>query len=456
MIDSTIFRAYDIRGIVDKELTEEAVRLIGQAVGSEVQDQGEKTVVIGCDGRLSKDRLLAALREGLLASGCDVIDIGMVPTPLLYFSTKILNANSGVMLTGSHNPPEYNGLKVIINDFPVAMEGIQTLYQRIVKNNLRKGEGKLFHENVLTRYMDRILFDVKLAKSLNIVIDCGNGVTGMLAEQFYKKLGCQVKILFGEVDGNFPNHQPDPSEVKNLKDLVEAVKKEKADIGIAFDGDGDRLGIVTNEGKIIWPDRTLMLFAVDVLSRNPGAEIIYDVKCTAHLKTVIEKNGGKPLMWRTGHSFIKEKMKESGDLLAGEMSGHFFFKERWYGFDDALYSGARLLEILSKSDKTIHQLFAELPDSINTPELRLPISEEEKFKFMDQFVADAVFKTGKITTIDGLRVDFDDGFGLIRPSNTTPYLILRFEGTTKEALQKIQDLFRKELLRLNPKLQLPF
>lgn len=455
-IDPTIFRAYDIRGIVDQSLTEEGVYLIGQAIGSEIQDQGEKAVVIGRDGRLSGKKLSKSLQDGLLASGCNVIDIGMVPTPLLYFSTKILNANSGVMLTGSHNPPDYNGLKIIIKDNAVAMEGIQHLYQRIVKKELKQGKGKLSQENVIDRYMNRVLSDVKLERPLNIIIDCGNGVTGMMAKMFYEKLGCQVKVLFGEVDGSFPNHQPDPSEVKNLKDLVEAVKKEKVDIGIEFDGDGDRLGVVTSEGEIIWPDRTLMLFAIDVLSRNPGAEILYDVKCTAQLKTVIEEHDGKPLMWKTGHSFLKEKMKETGDLLAGEMSGHFFFKERWYGFDDALYSGMRLLEILSKSKKTSHQIFNELPNSVNTPELRLPMPEEEKFQFMDIFLKNAKFPGGKIITIDGLRADFDYGFGLMRPSNTSPYLILRFEGKTKEDLTKIQEMFRKELLRLKPDLKLPF
>lgn len=456
-IDPTIFRAYDIRGIAGENLNEQVVRLIGQAVGSEAQAQGERTIFVGRDGRISGPVLSKALCQGLLDSGCDVVDIGMVPTPVLYFATSIFDSHSGVMLTGSHNPPNYNGIKVVIAGETLAIERIQQLYQRIVNNDLVSGTGASRQQQLLKHYVNRICGDVKLKRKLKVVVDCGNGVGGTLLPDLFRQLGCQVSGLFCEVDGNFPNHQPDPSELKNLQDLIRAVKERKADVGIAVDGDCDRLGVVTNEGEVIWPDRTMMLFAIDVLSRNPGAEILYDVKCTRRLKDLVLSYGGKPVMWKTGHSFIKEKLQQDNKVLfAGEMSGHMFFKERWYGFDDALYAGARLLEILSKQEKTISAIFHDLPNSVNTPELRLSIAETEKFKFMQKFIQQAKFVDGAITTIDGMRVDFPHGFGLIRPSNTTPYLILRFEGDDERELKRIQELFRQEILKVNSNLKLPF
>jgi len=458
-IDQTIFRAYDIRGIVTKNLTAPVVHLIGQAIGSETLAAGEKTIFIGRDGRLSGPELSKALAEGIAASGCDVVDLGMVPTPVLYFATHIFDTHSGVMLTGSHNPSDYNGLKVVIAGETLALDRIQKLYQRIVRNDLSEGQGKIRQENLLPNYTKQILGDIKVKRRLKIVIDCGNGVGGTVLPELYQHLGCDVECLFCKIDGNFPNHHPDPTQMKNLQDLIHAVKHHRADIGLAFDGDCDRLGLVTNEGENIWPDRTLMVFAIDVLSRNPGAKILYDIKCTSHLKDLIRSYNGTPIMWNTGHSFIKEKMQaEPKVLLAGEMSGHMFFRERWYGFDDAIYAGARLLEIISKQDKTVGEIFRALPNSVNTPELRLPIDDAEKFVFMKKFTQEASFSEGEVITIDGVRVDFPQygGFGLIRPSNTTPYLILRFEANTEEELKKIQDIFRKEILKVNPKLELPF
>lgn len=455
-ISAEIFRAYDIRGIVDKTLTIDSVYLIGQAIGSEAQQRGQTSIILARDGRLSGPSLAKSLADGILATGCDVIDIGAVPTPLLYFATNILGTQSGVMLTGSHNPPDYNGIKMVLAGHTLANEEIQALYQRIVEKDLRQGKGNCRHDDIVARYLARIKSDIILKRKLKVVIDCGSGIPGKVAPLLFSTLNCEVIPLFCEVDGNFPHHHPDPSDPKNLKTLIATVIKEKADIGLAFDGDGDRLGVVTNTGEIIWPDRQLMLFARDVLSRNSGAEIIFDVKCTANLNHVIKQYGGKPLMWKTGHSLIKAKLRETKAPLAGEMSGHIFFKERWFGFDDGLYTGARLLEILAADACSAAELFHDFPDSINTPELKLPLSEAEKFKFMAEFINNAKFPDAKVTTIDGVRADFVDGWGLIRPSNTTPYLILRFEAISEDALLRIQSLFRQQLLSLKADLVLPF
>lgn len=458
-IDPTIFRAYDIRGIFEQNLTPEIVTLIGQAIGSEAQEQGEQTVFVGRDGRISSPILSQALCNGITASGCNVVDLGMVPTPVLYFATAIFDSHSGVMLTGSHNPANYNGLKIVIAKETLALDRIQNLYQRITTKNLLTANtrGHIRQKPLIEHYIQRICGDVKLKRPLKVVVDCGNGVGGVVIPELYSRLGCNVVTLFGKVDGTFPNHHPDPSEPKNLQTLIATVKKAEADVGLALDGDCDRLGVVTNKGAIIWPDREVMLFAIDVLSRNPGAEIIYDVKCTNHLHEVILAHGGKPIMWKTGHSFIKEKLQhEKHALLAGEMSGHMFFKERWYGFDDALYAGARLLEIIANTTESIDATFLKLPDSVNTPELRLPIADTEKFNFMEKFKRKAQFPGGEIITIDGVRVNFSYGFGLIRPSNTTPYLILRFEANTKKQLVEIQELFRTQILKVNADLELPF
>lgn len=452
----SIFRAYDIRGVVGQALTADIVYTIGLAIGSEAQDGGEQTIIVARDGRLSGPVLMEALTQGLLASGCDVIDVGLAPTPVLYFATYSLAARSGVMLTGSHNPPDYNGLKMMLGGITLAEERIQALYQRIQQQNFRRGAGQLYTQTILENYVARITSDVKLQRPLKVVIDCGNGVAGCVAPALFKALGCEVVELFCTVDGAFPNHHPDPSVAANLQDLIAAVRQHGADIGLAFDGDGDRLGVVTDQGEIIWPDRQLMLFAIDVLKRNPGATIIYDVKCTSYLENIVKQHNGKPLMWKTGHSLVKAKLCETAALLAGEMSGHIFFKERWYGFDDGLYAAARLLEIVSKTQESVSQLFRALPDSVNTPELKLPMAEEEKFTFMERLKTQLTITEGKKTTIDGLRIDFADGWGLVRPSNTTPCLVLRFEAENLAGLKRVQELFRQELLAIDTSLDLPF
>ncbi len=451
-----IFKAYDIRGIVDKTLTSEAVEAIGQAIGSESLKRDRKTVCIGRDGRLSGPALSQALARGLQKSGVDVIDIGMVTTPMLYFATHLLGTGSGVMVTGSHNPPDYNGLKMMVAGDTLSGDAILALRNRLESGDLRSGAGKYRTEEVAKAYLDRVTGDVKLKRKMRIAVDCGNGVPGAFAPELYRRLGCEVQELFCEVDGTFPNHHPDPSQPENLKDLIAALKNGDAEIGLAFDGDGDRLGVVTREGKIIYPDRQLMLFAADVLSRNPGAEILFDVKCTRNLAPWIREHGGRPTMWKTGHSLIKAKMKQSGALLAGEMSGHVFFKERWYGFDDGLYAGARLLEYLS-GVPDIRAAFDRLPDSINTPELQIKLNEGENYALIDKLQKTARFPTAReIIKIDGLRVEYANGFGLARSSNTTPVVVLRFEATDANALKLIQDDFRRVLEEVRPGLHLPF
>jgi len=451
-----IFKAYDIRGIVDQSLTVETVRLVGQVLGSMAQEAGVSSMIIGRDGRLSGPKFAGALAEGMLASGIDVIDIGCVPTPVLYFATYELGTGSGVEITGSHNPPEYNGLKMMVDGVTLSGEAIQTVKQRILNQDFKTGSGTLSHVDILDKYIDRITSDLKLARPMKVVIDCGNGVAGATAPQIFKAIGCEVTELFCEVDGTFPNHHPDPSQAENLVDLIKAVQQTDSEFGMAFDGDGDRLGVVTRQGDIIWPDRQMILFARDVLSRNPGAEIIYDVKCTRTLPAAIEAAGGKATMWKTGHSFIKAKLKESGAAMAGEMSGHIFFKERWYGFDDGVYAGARLCELLSKMDQTPDEVFAALPDTVNTPELRLEFEEGEHYKFIERLQQNADFPNGIVHTMDGLRVDFEDGFGLVRASNTTPMLIMRFEANDEAALKDIQEQFRAVLLKTDPEIELPF
>jgi len=441
-IDTTMFKAYDIRGIVDKTLTEEAAHLVGRALGSEAKKRGEQHIYVGYDGRLSGPRLSQALINGLMSTGCDVTNVGMVPTPVLYYAAYALGSGSGIMVTGSHNPPEYNGLKMVIGGETLAGDTIQALLKRIQNDDFVSGSGQSKELNVDQEYIDRITGDVKVSRPMKVIVDCGNGVAGVAAPALLRALGCEVQELFCEIDGNFPNHHPDPSQPENLVDLQNALKDSDADIGLAFDGDGDRLGVVTKPGNVIWADRQMMLYALDVISRNPGAEIIYDIKCTTHLANEITAAGGKATMWKTGHSFIKAKLKETGALLAGEMSGHIFFKERWYGFDDALYTAARLLEILSKDERDADAVFAALPDSVNTPEIKLTMPEGEHYKLIEKLVANAKFEGAKLTTIDGVRADFSDGFGLVRASNTTPCLVLRFEGETQEALERIQGQFR--------------
>jgi phosphomannomutase/phosphoglucomutase len=433
-----IFKAYDIRGVVGKTLTPDIVRRIGQGLGTLAIDGHCDTIAVGCDGRLSGPELKAALAAGIQASGTHVIDIGMVTTPLTYFAAAHLATHCSVMVTGSHNPPDYNGLKMVIADDTLSGAGIQRLRERVVNGDLRHGSGLLSRGDVRTAYMDRVAGDVQLARKMKIAIDAGNGIAGAYAPELFRRLGCEVTELFCEVDGTFPNHHPDPSQPANLNDLIRCLAETDCELGLAFDGDGDRLGVVTKAGMVIYPDRQLMLYAQDVLSRNPGATIIYDVKSTRNLKSWIERHGGQPLMWKTGHSLIKAKMKEIGAPLAGEMSGHTFFKERWYGFDDGLYCGARLLEILSRHADPGAVLNA-LPDSLSTPELQVPCAEGEAHALIARMQAEAHFPDAQeIVRIDGLRVEYADGFGLARASNTTPVIVLRFEADSQGALERIQ------------------
>jgi phosphomannomutase/phosphoglucomutase len=455
-IPPEIFKAYDIRGIVDKTITVSNVEKIGHAIGSEARARRLTTIAIGRDGRLSGPELSQALARGIQRSGIHVIDVGMVATPILYYAAHELCQYSGVMVTGSHNPPDYNGFKIVLGGQTLAAETIQALRLRIENNDLTDGTGNYSEHYIADAYIERVTSDIKLARPIKIVVDCGNGVAGAFAPALYRGLGCEVTELFCDVDGSFPNHHPDPSVPDNLQDVIQVLKTSDAEIGLAFDGDGDRLGIVTKDGSIINADRQLMLFAADVLSRNPGEKIIFDVKCTRNLAPWITQHGGTPVMWKTGHSFIKAKLIESKALLAGEMSGHIFFKERWYGFDDGLYAGARLLELLSREtdmDATLNNL----PDSINTPELQIRVAEGENHALIAQLQQQAAFDNAEqVITIDGLRVEYRDGFGLARASNTTPVIVLRFEAENEPALRRIQEDFRRNILQAKPDAQLPF
>ncbi len=458
-VDPSIFRAYDVRGVVGKTLNKDVARALGQSIGMLMNEKGLREIVVGRDGRLSGPELAGALADGLRASGIDVIDVGAVPTPVIYYAAYHFDTGCGVAVTGSHNPPDYNGFKIVVGGETLSEGAIQDLYRRIANGELRSdGAGALREVDIAAEYVEKIASDVLAERSLKVVVDCGNGIPGILAPQVLEGVGCQVIPLYCDVDGTFPNHHPDPSDPDNLEDLILAVKKTGADLGLAFDGDGDRLGVVTRSGEIIYPDRLLMLFARDVLSRQPGATVIYDVKCTSHLKGQILDAGGSPLMWRTGHSLIKAKMRETGAELAGEMSGHFFFKERWYGFDDGIYAAARLLEILAGDleGRSAEEVFATLPKSVSTPELKIELAEGEHYAFMDTLRQQARFEGATLITIDGLRADWPDGWGLVRASNTTPVLVLRFEADNKAALKRIQQTFRKQLLAVNFKLKLPF
>ena len=455
-LPAEIFKAYDIRGIVNKSLTAEVVRQVGHALGSLAVEQGQTAIAVGRDGRLSGPELAGALMDGICAAGVDAIDVGCVPTPLTYFAAYELGCHSCVSVTGSHNPPDYNGLKMVIGGTTLALDAIQDLKKRIEAGNLKHGQGERRSADIKAAYVDKIVGDVKLARPMKIVMDCGNGVAGAIAPELFKRLGCEIIPLYYEVDGNFPNHHPDPSKPENLADVIKALKETDAEIGIAFDGDGDRLGVVTKDGEIIFPDRQLMLFAADVLSRVPGGTVIYDVKCTRLLAPWIRQHGGVPLMWNTGHALVKAKLKETGAPLAGEMSGHTFFKERWYGFDDGLYTGARLLEILSQAADA-NPVLKNLPNSPSTPELNIKMAEGEPFALIDKLKAEGQFEGAEqIVTIDGVRVEYADGFGLARPSNTTPVVVLRFEADNAVALERIQAGFRQAISAVWPGIQLPF
>ncbi|MCF6202524.1 MAG: phosphomannomutase/phosphoglucomutase [Methylococcaceae bacterium] len=454
----TIFKANDIRGIAGETLSKEVVFNIGRAIGSEAKEQQVSTIVIGRDARISSPELAESLAKGVASTGVNILDLGLVPSPLVYFVAHHSEGKSGVVITGSHNPPEYNGLKIIINGKIIADDKLKKLATRIDKENFLTGKEGSIEENTLfiNEYIGIISEDIHLIRPMKVVVDSGNGAAGKLAPLLLKTLGCEVIELFCEFDGTFPNHHPDPNNSENLTDLIKTVQENKADVGVAFDGDGDRLGVVDSKGNIIWPDRQMMLFAKDVLTLKPGSEIIYDVKCSRHLGEQIIKNGGRPLMCKTGHSFMKAKIKETGAALAGEMSGHIFFNDRWFGFDDALYAASRLIEILSADTRNSADVFADFPDSINTPEILIELSEEESLHIMDKIFAEQKFSGGKIIKIDGMRVEFTDGWGLVRTSNSLPALTLRFEADNTEALQRIQSKFKALLVKVKPDIALPF
>ena len=452
----SIFRAYDIRGIIGETLDADVAYQVGQVVGTLTLEQDAAPVVVARDGRESGVDLIEGLTNGIASTGCDVVDIGAVPTGVLYFGAYEIGSATGVMITGSHNPPDYNGIKMLIGGVTQSGDQITDIYNRIKSGSVRVGKGKISQEDMLERFRERIAGDIQLERPLKVIADCGNGIGGVCAADVLRDIGAEVITLFDEVDGSFPNHHPDPSEPKNLEDLIEAVRLMDADIGVAFDGDADRLGVVTSVGEIIYSDRLMMLFAEDVLIRVPGSTIIYDVKCTGHLHHAIEEAGGRGMMYKTGHSLIKNKMREVGSPFAGEMSGHFFFKERWYGFDCGIYSACRLLEILAADERDPQEVLSSIPNSISTPELKVQMQEGENHDFVAQMQEMARFADARLTTIDGVRADFADGWGLVRASNTTPILVLRFEGDNEVALQRIKDTFRQQMLAINPDLRMPF
>lgn len=456
-IPEGIFRSYDIRGLADTEITPELAEHIGRALGSEALDQGETHMVLARDGRIHSPVLAEALRNGVLSTGCHVIDLGTVPTPLMYFATHHLtHTSSGVMVTASHNPGEYNGFKMVINGVTLADDAVLDVRSRIERQRYHTGEGESHTHDIVPEYIERIFSDVALVGAVSLVVDAGNAVTGVVAPRLFEELGCDVTPLYCDLDGTFPNHDPDPTQEANLQDLIAKVKEVGADLGAALDGDGDRLVIVTPQGRIIWPDQLLMLFARDVLGRNPGADVLFDVKCSRQLNQLVTSYGGRPIMWKTGHSHMKSKMIETGALIGGEYSGHIFIKDRWYGFDDGLYTLARLLEIITLRDQPIDDIFAAFPILPSTPELKIPVQDDQKFALVERLIAEGDFQSGKPSTIDGLRVDFAKGWGLVRASNTSAALTLRFEGETEEALNRIQQLFKRELLKIEPQLQIGF
>ena len=451
-----VFRAYDIRGNAETELTDKLVMSIGRAIGSIAGEMGEQTLVVGCDGRASSPRIKSALVRSLMESGRDVIDIDLVPTPLLYFATRHLSCKSGVMVTGSHNPAEDNGLKIVLNQQTIAAGGIQQIRERILEEDFSQGNGRMIREDISPAYMEEVLHDVAIAVPLKIVIDAGNGATSRIAPALFEELGCEVIPLYCEIDGSFPNHPPDTSNEDNLADLAKTVQEQGADFGVAFDGDGDRLAVVTSSGRIVRSDVLLMVFAQDVVSRNPGADVVFDVKCSRHLSALISQHGGRPILWKTGHAFMKEKMAETGALLGGEFSGHMFFGERWYGFDDGMYAAARLAEILSTHGESLDTSLAAFPETVNTPEMLIPVPDDEKFSLMAKLADVADFAPGKVNTMDGIRVDYANGWGLVRASNTVPALTARFEADTAEALEAIKSAFRNNIALAEPDLELTF
>lgn len=456
-VERSVFRAYDIRGVIGKQLDENAFYSIGRAISCRLHALQRSKIFVARDGRLTSANLANALKEGLLASGITVVDLGAVATPVMYYATCTQEGiDCGLMVTGSHNPSDYNGIKMVLAGKTLVQSDIDQLYELVTAGTRQDGVGKAQSFDIMSDYTNRILSDIKLQRRLKVVVDCGNGIAGPIIPQIITALGCDVIPLYCEVDGRFPNHHPDPTIEANLVDLKAMVAQHQADIGLAFDGDADRLGVISNLGEVIWPDRLLMLYARDVLSRNKEATIVYDVKCSSHLAEVIRAAGGVAKMCPTGHSIVKAVMKEEQAALAGEMSGHIFFKDRWYGFDDALYSACRLLEIISASSQTVSEQFDAVPNSVNTPEIKIPIAEEEKFTFMQRFSEEAKFPEAEIITIDGLRVEFAHGWGLLRASNTTPCLVARFEAKDKASLEQIQSLFKTQLQLVNKNLVVSF
>lgn len=455
-IDRSVFRAYDIRGVIGEQLDADSFYTIGRAISCRLSAMQRDKIFLARDGRLTSDSLAAALKQGLLDSGITVIDLGRVATPVMYYATNTQAIDSGLMVTGSHNPAEYNGIKMVLAGKTLVQADIDELYDLVVAGKYQDGSGDYQQFDIMNNYIERIVSDIKIHRPLKVVVDCGNGIAGPVIPAVIEALGCEVIPLYCEVDGRFPNHHPDPTIESNLVDLKAVVEEHKADLGLAFDGDADRLGVVTNLGEVIWPDRLMMLYAQAVLKTNPGATIVYDVKCSSHLARVIEAAHGVAMMCPTGHSIVKAVMKKEKAALAGEMSGHLFFKDRWYGFDDALYSAGRLLEIVSLSNLSVHEQFSAIPNSINTPEIKIPIAENKKFSFMQRFSDEAVFPEANIIRIDGLRVEFSMGWGLLRASNTTPCLVARFEAEDKHSLLQIQSLFKAQLKEIDEDLVVLF
>jgi len=450
-LNESIFREYDIRGTYPSEINEDSIAKIGQAIALKCTQEGVSEICVGRDGRLSGKTLLEAMCRSLSESGIAVIDIGLVTSPILYYAAKKNKSKSGVMITGSHNPKNDNGIKMVINDKPVSGTEILSLTKSINGGN---NKAEIINDtNVIDQYIAEVTHKIKLhnPNNLKVVIDCGNGAAGVVAPELFKNLGCEVINLFSEVDGNFPNHHPDPGKLDNLQDLINAVKKEDADLGIAFDGDGDRVGLISGKGEIVFPDKIMMLFAKDILVKNKGGEIIFDVKCSNALADIITQNGGKPTMSPTGHFHIKNALRKTNALLAGEMSGHIFFNDTWYGFDDGHYAGVRILDLIARSNLSIDELVSQLPSSYSTPELNINVNDEDKFLIIQRFAQECSLDGNKVT-IDGLRIEFENGWGLLRASNTTPKLVLRFEGNTKEALNSIKTDFLNELKRICPEI----
>ena len=450
-VNQHIFRANDIRGVAYKDLTEEVVIKLGKSLGSEALERGVKDFVIGRDGRLSSPDMYEWLSRGVLSTGCNVINIGIVTSPMFYHSTFVLESASGVVITGSHNPGEYNGFKVVFNNQSTSSEEIVSLKKRILNNDFKTGEGLCRDEDIKESYINEIISSVKLNKQLNISIDCGNGSAGIIAKEVYERLGCNVRELYGDIDGQFPNHHPDPSKVENMLDLIKDVEENQSCVGLAFDGDADRLGVISPKGEIIYPDRQMILFANQVINESSAAKIVFDVKCSKLLPDEILKLGGEPLICKTGHTFIKQKIRETNAQLGGEMSGHIFFNDRWKGFDDGIYAGARMLEIIASEDT--EDIFNELPNMVSTPEINVSTTDEKKFFLVEQFIKKTDFTNAKIIDIDGIRVEYEKGWGLLRASNTSPMLVLRFEAETENDLNNIKTIFYENLKRIEPDIE---